>query len=295
MAALPFIAGDMLGRRSLGFAGKLGKACLMHAMPARGIDADSPDMVQALDQAEHRGRLCRLRHLAQPAEPALAAFRPALRQRIQLPTLLGGQPIGQPTLDLSPRLKAEINTETFEAPRRRNNDPPPTAFLHDQLGQMEEAIILKGLRMKGVGEFCRGAFSKGAQPKPVLAFGGVSLSIALCREIRLDRCQEERRSALPQRRSALPAAAHRLAADDPDSANSTASVRSRGGCDRPDTAGSIARSRGGQRIVADQFTRLRERIEQRGDLGLGQLLSAHRSCSPQVSRRQTSRSEPGSR
>jgi hypothetical protein len=34
---------------------------------------------------------------------------------------------------------------------------------------------------------------------------------------------------------------------------------------------------GGQRIVTDEFTRIRGRIEQRGDLGLGQLLSAHRS------------------
>jgi hypothetical protein len=33
------------------------------------------------------------------------------------------------------------------------------------------------------------------------------------------------------------------------------------------------------------------RIEQRGDLSLGQLLSAHRSCSPEVLHRQTSRSE----
>jgi len=35
----------------------------------------------------------------------------------------------------------------------------------------------------------------------------------------------------------------------------------------------------GQRIVADEFTPLRRRIEQRGDLGLGQLLSAHRYVS----------------
>ena len=91
MAALPLIAGDMLGRRPSGLTGKLRQARLMHAMPARGIDADRPDMVQALDQAEHRGRLCRLRHLAKPDKPALPAFRPALRQRIELPPLLGGK------------------------------------------------------------------------------------------------------------------------------------------------------------------------------------------------------------
>jgi hypothetical protein len=61
----------------------------MHAMPAVRLDADYPDMIQALDQAEHRGRLCRLRHLAQPDEPALPGFHPALRQRIQMTALLG--------------------------------------------------------------------------------------------------------------------------------------------------------------------------------------------------------------
>jgi hypothetical protein len=74
--------------RPPGFTGKPREAGLMHAMPARGVDANRPDVVQTLDQAEHRGRLCRLRHLAQPAEPALPAFRPGLRQRIQLAALL---------------------------------------------------------------------------------------------------------------------------------------------------------------------------------------------------------------
>jgi hypothetical protein len=55
----------------------------------------------------------------------LAGFRPALRQRIQPAPLLGGQAVGQPSLDLPPRPKAEINTETFQAPRRRDDDPAP--------------------------------------------------------------------------------------------------------------------------------------------------------------------------
>ena len=33
---------------------------------------------------------------------------------------------------------------------------------------------------------------------------------------------------------------------------------------------------GGQRVVSHQFTAIGRRIEQRGDLDLGQLLSAHR-------------------
>ena len=65
--------------------GKLRQASLMHAMPVPSIDADRSDMVQALDQTEHCRGLRRLRHLAKPDEPALLAFRPSLRQRIQLP------------------------------------------------------------------------------------------------------------------------------------------------------------------------------------------------------------------
>jgi hypothetical protein len=63
VAAQPLIAGEMLGRRPPGLTGELREASLMHAMPAGGVDADRPDMVQALDEAEHRGRLCRLGHL----------------------------------------------------------------------------------------------------------------------------------------------------------------------------------------------------------------------------------------
>ena len=101
MPALALVAGDMLHRGAARFAGELGKAGLMHSMPARRIEADCADMVQALDQTEHRDRLRRFRHLAQPGEPALVGFRPALRQRIQPTPLLGGEPVGQPALDLA--------------------------------------------------------------------------------------------------------------------------------------------------------------------------------------------------
>ena len=185
MAALPLIVGDMLSRRPAGLTGKLREAGLMHAMPARGIDADRPEMVQALDQADHRGG-CRLWHLAQPHEPALPAFRPALRQRVQLPPLLVGKPDGQSPLDLLPRPKAESNTDTFEAPRRRNDDPPPSAFLHDQLGKVEKAVVLEGLRVKGVGELRRGVFCEGPQSKPVLQLGSMPPPILLGGEIIID-------------------------------------------------------------------------------------------------------------
>ena len=108
---------------------------------------------------------------------ALPAFRPALRQRIQLAALLGGQVVGQSSLDLPPRPKAEVNTNALETPRRRNDDPPPAALLHDQLGQVEEAIPFNGLRMKAIGELRRCVFPEGAEPKPLLAFNGVSLPV----------------------------------------------------------------------------------------------------------------------
>jgi hypothetical protein len=79
VTALTFVARDMLRRGAAGLARELGKAGLMHTMPAGWIDADCTNMFYTLDQAEHRNRLGRFRHLAQPYEPALTRFRAALR------------------------------------------------------------------------------------------------------------------------------------------------------------------------------------------------------------------------
>ena len=287
MAALPLIACDMLGRRPSGLSGKPREAGLMHAMPASGIDADRPHVVQALDQAEHRGRFRRLRHLAEPNEPALPGFRPALRQRIQLTVLLVRKADGQPALDLPPRPKAEITAEAFEAPRRWNDNPSPTALLHDQFGQMEEAIVLEGWGMKGVGEFGRGVFSEGTKPEPVLQFGGMPTAILLRGEIAIDgfrthidlfgdKRNQRRRWPLtgPQRPPRITQVAqHQRIAEAAVIAAAAPHHR---------------KIRLRQRVMANQLTRLRGRIEQGGDLALGQLLSAHRSCSPEAWRRQTS-------
>ena len=51
-------------------------------------------------------------------EPGLTGFLPALRQRIKPLPLVGRQPIGQPALDLPPRLMADIDTKPFQALRR---------------------------------------------------------------------------------------------------------------------------------------------------------------------------------
>jgi hypothetical protein len=95
MAALTLVGSDMLCRGTAGLAGELGKAGLMHAMPAGRIDAKCANMIETLDQTEHRSGLCRFRRLAQPDKPALTQFRASLCQGIQLPPLFGRQAAGQ--------------------------------------------------------------------------------------------------------------------------------------------------------------------------------------------------------
>ena len=73
-------------------------------------------------------------------KPARAGFLPALCQPIQPSPLLGGQPAGQPILDLSSRPIANFDAESLERSRRRDDDPALPAFLHHQLGQMGQPI-----------------------------------------------------------------------------------------------------------------------------------------------------------
>ena len=190
MPALALVAGDMLHRGAAGFAGELGKACLMHAMPARRIEADRADMVQTLDQAEHRDRLRRFRHLAQPGEPALAGFRPVLRQRIQPTTLVGREPVGQPALDLSPRLIAGLDAEPFERAGRWDDDPALPAFLHHQPGEMSKPVVLDRVRQQPAGQIGGRTRPEGTKPESVLHFGRMALSVPLRGEIVVDRLRK---------------------------------------------------------------------------------------------------------
>ena len=148
--------------------------------------------------------------------------------------------------------------------------------------------------MKGVGEFRRGVFPEGAEAQPVLQFGRMPAAILLSGEIIIDgfrphinlfgdkRDQRRRRPFIgPQRPPRMAEVAQHQRVTE-------AAVIASG-------APNHRKVRLGQRVMAHQLTRLRGRIEQRGGLGLGQLLSAHRSCSLEASRRQTSRSVPGSR
>jgi hypothetical protein len=294
VSALPFVSSEMLGRRPSSLTGEPRETKLMHAMPACGVDADRPDMVQTLNGAEHRGRLCRLGHLAQPAEPALAGFRPALRQRIQPPPLLGGQAIGQPSLYLPPRSKAEINTEAFQAPRRRNDDPALAAFLHDQLAEMEEAVVLKGLRSQSISELGSRSLAEGTQAEPLLTLNGVPLPVPLRGEIRLDR-RGKNVDLLCHKGNQLgrgPLTASQRATRIAQIAQHEGATEAVMLAPTPPNDREIT---GGQRVVADEFTAIGWRIKQHGDLGLGQLLAVHRLCSSDVSYRQASRSEPRSR
>jgi hypothetical protein len=144
---------------------------------------------------------------------------------------------------------------------------------------VEEAVVLNGLRMKAIGELRRCVFPEGAEPKPLLALNGVSLPVPLGRQIRLHRrrksvdllCHESRQLCRrlftsSQRTTRIPQIAQHQCATEAVMLAPTPMN------DREIT--------GGQRIVTDEFTGIRGRIEQRGDLGLGQLLSAHRFMLP---------------
>jgi hypothetical protein len=89
LPTLPLIACNMLDRGAARLARELSQARLVDQVSAAGLDADRTDMLQALDHAEHGGRLGGLRHLPQPGQPTLAGLFPALRQRIQPMPLLG--------------------------------------------------------------------------------------------------------------------------------------------------------------------------------------------------------------
>ena len=148
MAPLTLMIRDMLRRGAAGLASELGKAGLMHAMSARWIKANRADMFQALDQSQHRDRLRRFRHLAQPGKPALIGFLPSARQRIQLPPLVGRKPLRQPALNLPSRPMADFDAKPFKPLRPRNDDPASPALLHDQLRQMGKLVILNRVRQQ---------------------------------------------------------------------------------------------------------------------------------------------------
>ena len=280
MPALALVAGDMLHRGAAGLAGELSKAGLMHAMPARRIEADRADMLQTLDQAEHRSGLCRFRHLAQPGEPALAGFRPALRQRIQPTPLLGGQPIGQPALDLAARLIAQLDAEPLECAGRRDDDPALPAFLHHQPGQMSEPVVLDRMRQQPAGQTRRPDACRRDETRdgPAIRPHGAVGSAPQRDNRRWP--PEERRSARRRTRESGRGGRSPRVSGRPGIAQVAKHQRVTETIMIATAAPDRGEVRGGQCVVAHQLTLIRRRIEQRGDLGFGQLLSSHHSCLP---------------
>ena len=207
MPALPLVTGDMLHGGAASLASKPGKARLMDQVSTARLDADRANMLQALDQTEHGARLGGLRHLPQPGQPVLVCLFPALCQRIELASLLGGETIGQPAIHLPTGLVAEFGAEPLDRGRRRNDDPALPACLHHLLGQMGEPIILNGLRQKGACQFGRGTFAERTKPELLLAFDCMTLAVPLRREILVhrvrknpdllgDECEQGRRRSL---------------------------------------------------------------------------------------------------
>jgi hypothetical protein len=117
VSARAFLSGQMLYRGAAGFTGKLDQACLVDAVGASGVDADRTDVNQTLDQAQHRKRLRRFRHLAEPRQPGLSALPVVLCERIQPMALSGRQSLRQSALHLSPRLVADADAEAFKYAR----------------------------------------------------------------------------------------------------------------------------------------------------------------------------------
>jgi hypothetical protein len=179
VTALAFVFSNVLRCGTARLAGKPNKASLMNAVAACSIEVDRVDMLQALNQAEHHDRLRRLRHLAQPGEPALTGLRPALRQRIESLPLLSRQPIGQPTLDLASRPITGLDAEPLERPWRWEDDAPTTAFLHCQIRQMSQSVILNGVPLQPACQLCSGPRAEGTTTKSGLKLCRVTAAVLL--------------------------------------------------------------------------------------------------------------------
>ena len=183
MPALAFVSGDMLHRGAAGFAGELGKAGLMHAMPAPGSMPTARTWSRRSIRPSIASGFVASGIWRSQASQLWLVSAAALRQRIQPTALIGRQPVGQPTLDLAPRLIADVDAEPFECAGRRDDDPPLPAFLHHQPGEMSEPIVLDRMRQQPAGQIrSPRRVPKGRNPKPVLQFGGMALSVALSGE-----------------------------------------------------------------------------------------------------------------
>jgi hypothetical protein len=137
-------------------------------MTVRLIEADLAKVFQPFDQAEHRSRLGRFGHLPQPRESGLTGFLSALRQLVELPTLVERKPIRKAPPDLTARLISDVDAQTLQRPGRRKNDSALPAGLHNQLRQMNQPIIFDRVRKKPTRQLGGRHPSVGAEPKSLL-------------------------------------------------------------------------------------------------------------------------------
>jgi hypothetical protein len=110
------------------------------------MGADQRDIDAAGDQRFER-RIGR--RLGEAVEPAVLQIRDARREH-----RAGGAAHGTGRGSAAARSPAapesgDQYTDVLEGPRRRNDDSPPAAFLHDQLSQMEEGDRSRGLADEG--------------------------------------------------------------------------------------------------------------------------------------------------
>jgi hypothetical protein len=188
VAALAFIISDMLNRGAAGLTRQLRQPCLMDEMTSARLDTDATHFLQPLDHAQQRRGFGGFRHLPQPGQPRLAALVTALGQRIETLALVGGQSIGQPTVCFSACMMTKVGAEPFQRGGRRGNNTAFAANPHDQLGQVNEPVILDCLRQKLVGQSRHSMFAEGTKPEFLLTFDGVALAVPLLGDVFVDRC-----------------------------------------------------------------------------------------------------------
>jgi len=284
----------MLHRGAPGLARQLRQACLMDEVATPRLDADRAHMLQPLDHPEHGGGLGRLRHLSQPGKPAQAAFLPMFGQGVEALALFGGKPPGQPAMRLPARAMAQISAQTLQRCRRRDDNAARAARLHHQIGQEGEPIVLDRQHEQRLCHLSGSKLAKRAQPKLLLALDRVALPVPVRREIFVDAvrkgldliCNER-----PQRRRGALAGAQRAAGE--------AQVAEHQRVAEPIVIAAAAPDRDevsvGQRVVADQLTLLRRRLEQLRELRFAQSLPSRHPCLLTLLGQQTSRCEQASR
>jgi hypothetical protein len=142
---------------------------------------------------------------------------------------------------------------------------------------MSKPIVLNRVRQQPAGQFVRGTRAEGTEPQPVLHFGYMALSVALCGEIvvngfrkDIDLLCDEREKRPWRSLARLQRAAGVTEITEHEGLAETVMIAT--------TAPDHRHIRGGQRVMAHQLTLLCRRVEQRRDLGFGQLLPSRHPC-----------------